>query len=167
MYMHVNTTSGSVDPAALEEVARACACANLRKATRVVTQLFDEVLAPSGLKATQFTLLVTSRLSGETTVGELAWTMAMDRTTLSRNLKPLVREGLLEVRPGEDGRTRLLKVTQEGERALAEAYPLWQTAQETVVRAIGDDRYEALLGDTARTVSLTTGGLSDMPPTTA
>jgi DNA-binding MarR family transcriptional regulator len=162
MYMHVNETLGRVASTKLEEVARACACANLRKAARVVTQLFDGVLAPSGLKATQFTLLVTSRLIGETTVGELAGTMAMDRTTLSRNLKPLVREGLLEVRPGEDGRTRLVRVTPEGERALADAYPLWQRAQEAVVTALGSDRYEALLGDTARTISLVTNA----PPKT-
>ena len=71
-----------------------------------VTQLFDAALAPSGLKATQFTLLVTSRLSGEATINGLAQRMAMDRTTLSRNLKPLVRDGLLEVCRGGDGRTR-------------------------------------------------------------
>jgi DNA-binding MarR family transcriptional regulator len=161
--MHVNETPRKVASTKLEEVARACACANLRKAARAVTQLFDGVLAPSGLKATQFTLLVTSRLMGETTVGELAATMAMDRTTLSRNLKPLVREGLLEVRPGEDGRTRLVRVTPEGERALVDAYPLWQRAQEAVVTALGSDRYEALLGDTARTVSLATDAQPKTP----
>lgn len=165
--MHLNKTPGIVSTSKLEEVARACACANLRKAARVVTQLFDGVLAPSGLKATQFTLLVTSRLMGETPVGELAGTMAMDRTTLSRNLKPLVREGFLEVRPGEDGRTRLVKVTPEGERALAGAYPLWQRAQEAVFTALGVDRYEALLGDTARAVSLATDAQPEIPAGTS
>jgi DNA-binding MarR family transcriptional regulator len=167
VYIHVNETPGRVALTKLEEVARACACANLRKAARVVTQLFDGVLAPSGLKATQFTLLVTSRLMGETPVGELAGTMAMDRTTLSRNLKPLVREGLLEVRPGEDGRTRLVKVTPEGERALAGAYPLWKRAQEAVVTALGSDRFEALLGDTARAVSLATDSQPQAPAATS
>ena len=159
MYMHVNDTPGRVAATKLEEVARACACANLRKAARVVTQVFDGVLAPSGLKATQFTLLVTSRL--------MAGTMAMDRTTLSRNLKPLVREGLLEVRPGEDGRTRLVKVTPEGERALAGAYPLWKRAQAAVVTALGSDRFEALLGDTARAVSLATDSQPQAPAPTS
>jgi DNA-binding MarR family transcriptional regulator len=167
MYIHVNETPGRVALTKLEEVARACACANLRKAARAVTQLFDGVLAPSGLKATQFTLLVTSRLMGETPVGELAGTMAMDRTTLSRNLKPLVREGLLEVRPGEDGRTRLVKVTPEGGRALAGAYPLWKRAQEAVVTALGSDRFEALLGDTARAVSLATDSQPQAPAATS
>jgi len=137
----------NVDSSKLREVAWACACANLRKAARAVTQLFDAALAPSGLKATQFTLLVTSRLAGEATINGLAERMAMDRTTLSRNLKPLVREGLLEVGPGEDGRTRLVRISQQGQQALNKAYPMWRAAQEEVVRALGKDRYEALLGD--------------------
>ncbi|HZY58068.1 MAG TPA: MarR family winged helix-turn-helix transcriptional regulator [Rubrobacteraceae bacterium] len=152
-----------MDATKLREIARACACANLRKAARAVTQVFDEALGSSGLRATQFTLLVTSRLAGEMPISELAERMAMDRTTLSRNLKPLVRKGLLEVRPGKDGRTRLLRITPEGERTLAKAYPLWERAQHEVVGALGEDRYEALLGDVAQTVSLVAEGSRDAP----
>src|SRR3954465_13729428 len=113
--MHISSDETTdVDGSKLREIARACACANLRKAARAVTQLFDAALAPSGLKVTQFTLLVTSRLSGEATINGLAERMAMDRSTLSRNLKPLVREGLLEVGSGEDGRTRLVRISAEG-----------------------------------------------------
>ena len=155
IYSDETTTVGSTK---LREAARACACANIRKAARAVTQLFDAALAPSGLKATQFTLLVTSRLSGEATINGLAQRMAMDRTTLSRNLKPLVRGGLLEVRPGEDGRTRLVRVTPAGERMLEEAYPLWQQAQRKTVGTIGEERYEVLLGDVALAVSLAAKG---------
>ena len=140
------------------EVARACECANLRKAARAVTQLFDAALVPSGLKATQFTLLVTSQLSGEATINELAERMAMDRTTLSRNLKPLIREGLLEVGSGEDGRTRLVRISPKGERALDEAYPMWRAAQEEVIGALGRERYEVLLGDVDRAVALAADG---------
>jgi DNA-binding MarR family transcriptional regulator len=157
--MHVSdAVAKNLDAARLREVARACACANLRKAARAVTQVFDETLAPSGLRATQFTLLVTSRLMGESTINELAERMATDRTTLSRNLKPLVRNGLLEVRPGEDGRTRLVRLTPAGEQALEEAYPLWQQAQQETVSALGEERYEALLGDVAQVVSLVARG---------
>src|SRR5919199_1368832 len=144
IYSDKTTTVGSTK---LREAARACACANLRKAARAVTQLFDATLAPSGLKATQFTLLVTSRLSGEATINELAERMAMDRTTLSRNLKPLVRQGLLDVSPGRDGRTRLVRISPEGERALEKAYPMWRAAQEEMLGVLGEERYEALLGD--------------------
>jgi len=152
--MHISDTTKNLDAASLREVARACACANLRRAARAVTQVFDEALAPSGLRTTQFTLLVTNRLMGESTINELAERMAMDRTTLSRNLKPLARNGLLEVRPGEDGRTRLVQITSAGERALEEAYPLWQQAQRETVSALGEERYEALLGDVAKVVPL-------------
>jgi DNA-binding MarR family transcriptional regulator len=157
--MHVpDAATKNLDAARLREVARACACANLRSAARALTQLFDEALARSGLRATQFTLLVTSRLMGESTINELAERMAMDRTTLSRNLKPLVRSGLLEVRPGEDGRTRLVRITPAGERSLEEAYPLWQQAQQEIVDVLGEERHEALLGDVARMVSLAARG---------
>jgi DNA-binding MarR family transcriptional regulator len=155
------------DETMLREVARACACANLRKAARAVTQVFDEALAPSGLRATQFTLLVTNRLTGESTINELAERMAMDRTTLSRNLKPLVRSGLLEMQPGEDGRTRLVRLTPAGEQALEEAYPLWQRAQQQTVSALGEERHEALLGDVAQTVSLAAKGPRETQSVTA
>ena len=159
MYVHLSdAATKNVDAARLREVARVCACANLRKAARVVTQVFDEALAPSGLRATQFTLLVTNRLTGESTINELAERMAMDRTTLSRNLKPLVRGGLLEVRPGEDGRTRLVRITPAGERMLEKAYPLWQQAQRETVSTLGEERYEVLLGDVAQAVSLVAKG---------
>jgi DNA-binding MarR family transcriptional regulator len=166
--MHVpDTATKNLDAATLREVARACACANLRRAARAVTQLFDEALAPSGLRATQFTLLVTSRLMGESTINELAEGMAMDRTTLSRNLKPLVRNGLLEVRPGEDGRTRLVRITPAGEQALEEAYPLWQQAQQEIVGVLGEERHEALLGDVAQAVSLVARGPRETQSATA
>jgi DNA-binding MarR family transcriptional regulator len=166
--MHVpDTATKNLDAATLREVARACACANLRRAARAVTQLFDEALAPSGLRATQFTLLVTSRLMGESTINELAEGMAMDRTTLSRNLKPLVRNGLLEVRPGEDGRTRLVRITPAGEQALEEAYPLWQQAQQEIVGVLGEERHEALLGDVAQAVSLVARGPRETRSATA
>jgi len=155
VYVHVtDAKTENVDAARLREVARACACANLRKAARAVTQVFDDALAPSGLKVTQFTMLVTSRLVGESTINELAERMVMDRTTLSRNLKPLVRSGLLEMQPGEDGRTRLVQLTPAGEQALKEAYPLWQQVQQETVSALGEERHEALLADVARTFSL-------------
>ena len=166
--MHISdAVAKNLDAASLREVARACACANLRRAARAVTQVFDEALAPSGLRATQFTLLVTSRLMGESTINELAERMAMDRTTLSRNLKVLVRSGLLEVRPGEDGRTRLVRLTPAGEHALEEAYPLWQQAQQETVGVLGEERHQALLGDVCRMVFLAPRGPREARSTTA
>src|SRR5215216_51365 len=166
--MHLpDTAANNLDVARLREVARACASANLRRAARVVTQVFDEALAPSGLRVTQFTLLVTNRLAGESTINELAERMVMDRTTLSRNLKPLVRSGLLEVRPGEDGRTRLVQLTPAGEQALEEAYPLWQQAQQETVGVLGEERHEALLGNVSRMVYLAARGTREARSATA
>jgi DNA-binding MarR family transcriptional regulator len=166
--MHISdAATNNLDAARLREVARACACANLRRAARAVTQVFDDALAPSGLRATQFTLLVTSRLMGESTINELAERMGMDRTTLSRNLKPLVRSGLLEVRRGEDGRTRLVRITPAGEYALEEAYPLWHGAQRETVSALGEERHEALLSDVSRMVSLAAKGPREARSATA
>jgi DNA-binding MarR family transcriptional regulator len=168
VYMHISdTVANNLDASRLREVARTCACANLRKAARAVTQVFDEALAPSGLRITQFTLLVTSRLSGESTINELAERMAMDRTTLSRNLKPLVRSGLLQMQPGEDGRTRLVRLGPAGEQALEEAYPLWQGAQQEIVNALSEERHEALLGDVAQVVSLVARSPRETPSGTA
>lgn len=158
--MHV---LNDLEKSKLREVARACACANLRKAARVVTQIFDAALAPSGLKCTQFTLLATARLAGEQTVNGLAEKMVMDRTTLSRNLRPLVRAGLLETIPGNDNRTRLIRISAEGKQALAQAYPMWEAAQDEVVGALGSERFEALLGDVSRASALAVGAASGSP----
>ena len=77
-----------------------CACFNLRKAMRTVTHLYDEALKPAGLRATQFTVLASTRNLGPVSVNQLAEKMVMDRTTLTRNLKPLERDGLIAVRQG-------------------------------------------------------------------
>ena len=81
----------------LGQVVSSCACFNLRKASRVVTQHFDEILKPSGLLITQFTILVAIAMAKSGTINELAERLVMDRTTLTRNLKPMEREGWLKV----------------------------------------------------------------------
>ena len=78
-----------------------CACANLRKATRAVTQVYDAALRPSGLKATQFTLLATLATLGDPPLTRLAEAMVKDRTTLTRNLKPLIAKGSVRVAEGD------------------------------------------------------------------
>ncbi len=83
-----------------------CACFNLRKVTRAVTQLYDELLRPAGLRVTQFSLLVAVRMAGPVGVTRLVELTVMDRTTLTRNLELLQKQGLIEVASGEDRRTR-------------------------------------------------------------
>ena len=95
-----------------------CACFNLRKATRVVTQLYDEALKPAGLRSTQFAVLAATRALGPVSVNQLAEWIVMDRTTLTRNLKPLERDGLIAVRAGDDLRVRQVSLTAKGRKTL-------------------------------------------------
>jgi DNA-binding MarR family transcriptional regulator len=126
---------------------RHCACANVRRTDRVVTGFYDEILAPSGLRITQFTLLATLAEAGSMTINRLAELMVMDRTTLTRNLGPLTKQGLVQIEEGEDRRTRQVLLTSIGEQALRSALPLWQEAQSRVVHALGQEQFDHLLGD--------------------
>ena len=135
----------AIHSAQLNQVADLCTCFNLRKATRVVTQFFDQALQPSGLLVTQFTILVAIALSTPRTVNALAQSLAMDRTTLTRNLKPLEREGLIQIQPGQDQRTRVISLTAQGQATLAAAFPLWEHAQADIVEKLGQTRWLTLL----------------------
>lgn len=121
-----------------------CACSRLRRAGRAVTQLYDDALAPAGLRVTQFALLRTLARNGSMTISALAQAMLLDRTALSRNLDPLVARSLVAVAPGRDARTRDIALTAAGRRALAAGVPHWAVAQERVARHIGRERLDAL-----------------------
>jgi DNA-binding MarR family transcriptional regulator len=132
------------DTATLDEIATACACFNFRRAARAITQRYDRTLAPSGLRATQVTLLVALSKAGAIPFTRLAKVLGMDRTTLTRNVNPLKRQGLVSQNPGPDRRVKLLSITPKGSRALSAAIPLWETAQAAVVSSIGAGRWTAL-----------------------
>jgi DNA-binding MarR family transcriptional regulator len=117
----------------LAEVADGCACKQLRRSARVVTQLYDEALRPSGLRITQFTLLVGVAIGEPVPITRLADALSLDRTTLARDLRPLTDRGLVEIRTGDDRRTRMVRLTGQGRDALGQAYPLWQSAQARIV----------------------------------
>ncbi len=131
-----------------------CACFNLRKAARAVTQLYDNILRPTGLRATQFSLLVATSLSGPITVTRLAEMGVIDRTTLTRNFKPLEKRGLIEVALGEDRRTRVVRLTRRGKEALRKALPLWKKGQAHIIRELGMERWSALKANLSDVVSL-------------
>jgi DNA-binding MarR family transcriptional regulator len=108
----------------------ACACAVLRRAARRVTQLYDEALAPAGLRITQYSLLANLDRHGAVAMTELAELLGMDRTTLTRNIGPLQRDGYLSLRATGHGRTKLVTLTERGRRRLRKAFPYWLAAQE-------------------------------------
>jgi DNA-binding MarR family transcriptional regulator len=124
-----------------------CACFNLRKATRAVTQYYDDVLGPSGLRITQFSLLVVIRLLGTTSITQLAEAAVMDRTTLARNLDLLAREKLVRIRPGADGRVREVSLTRSARAKLEAALPLWERAQGQFAMRLGPERMARMLSD--------------------
>ncbi|PKB73576.1 MAG: MarR family transcriptional regulator [SAR202 cluster bacterium Io17-Chloro-G7] len=123
----------------------ACACGNLRAATRAVTQLYDEVFQPLGLRATQFSLLAAVDYMDTITITALAEFFEMDRTTMTRNLRPLEREGYLTINEGQDRRTREVKLTGQGRGAVAQGLPLWDKAQRRVVNGMGQENFDAFL----------------------
>jgi len=138
------------------EAARFCACFNLRKTARAITQFYNAILQPSGLLATQFTLLAILARDNPTPISALADALGMDRTTLSRNLKPLQRDGLLQVAPDDtDHRIQLVTLTTAGRAALVAALPLWQQAQQQLVGQLGAERFPTLLADLSSMVELT------------
>ncbi|MGW0086395.1 MarR family winged helix-turn-helix transcriptional regulator [Streptomyces sp. NPDC003393] len=102
----------------------------LRKAARYLGATYDKALASVGLRATQFSILQQLSAHGQMTIGGLAEAIAMDRTTMASNLKPLAREGLVTVEPSPtDRRARIAAITPEGLARLKESLPLWRDVQ--------------------------------------
>jgi len=124
-----------------------CACNALRRSGRALSRFYDEALAETGLRVTQYSLLSTLSRSGPAPLTALAEELVMDRTTLSRNLLPLERAGLVVLESGRDRRTRYAHLTAEGERRLAEARPYWLAAQEQVTERFGRERLKALVAE--------------------
>jgi len=137
-----------------KEIGRTCACFKVRKAARAITKLYEDVLRPSGLRATQFSLLMATRVMGPVTVLNLAQVTVMDRTTLTRNLQILEKRGLITIKPGEDRREREINLTAVGMEVLTKVIPLWEEAQERVRKGLGEERLQNLLGGLSEVISL-------------
>src|SRR3954471_20645586 len=121
-----------------ENLADSCNNLALRKAARYLGATYDKALASVGLRATQFSILQKLGAHGEMTITSLADTIAMDRTTMASNLKPLAREGLVTVEPSPtDRRARIAAITPEGRARMKEAVPLWKDVQARFEEAFG------------------------------
>lgn len=114
-----------------------CVCNALRMVTRAVTQLYDDILRPSGLRVTQFSVLATIARKGEANLRQLAVTLAIDQTTLTRSLILLERDGVIGRVPHPDGRIKAMRLTAKGQKVLDVARPLWARAQDKVLRELG------------------------------
>lgn len=132
-----------------------CAGFNLRKASRAVGQFYDEILRPAGIRGTQYSLLVAIKLNGPVLVTKLAEDVVMDRTTLTRNLEILGKQGLVNVSSGDDRRTRMVTISKQGLAVLTEAYPLWEQAQAKIRENMSPDHLAELLAGLSALVAAT------------
>ena len=124
-----------------------CICLAVRQAARHVTQFYDRLLAPSGLRTTQFSLLAKLRRRGPMTINALAADMVMDRTTLGRNILPLERDGLIRIAPAtSDRRSKEVHLTRRGEKRVEAALEGWTDAQARFEAAFGSARTSELRG---------------------
>ncbi len=119
-----------------------CYATAMRKASRRLTQLYDDALAPSGLRSTQFAILaeLLPRTDSPPTLQELADALVLDRSSLGHNLKPLERDGLVAQQVSlEDRRRRLIVATAQGQAAFNSARILWRQAQERFLKTFGEE----------------------------
>ncbi|HEX2654292.1 MAG TPA: MarR family winged helix-turn-helix transcriptional regulator [Xanthobacteraceae bacterium] len=136
------------------ELLSICACHKTRMAMRAVTRAYDEALRPVGLRVTQFLLLMAVAAEGIMSITALANSMGMDRTTLTRNLGPLEKEGLIH--RGSEGRrrSRALEVTPTGHVLISEALPLWENAQKNLRTKLGENDWAAIHTGLDRLISV-------------
>lgn len=123
-------------------VARDCICRKARMADRKITRAYDNALRPADLRITQFTLLVAIGYGAPGSISELAEWLAMERTTLTRNLKLLEMEGLIATRAGAHHKSRAIELTQAGQDRVEQAYPLWQAVQSELRADLGDEGWQ-------------------------
>ena len=152
MYLHVSACPGTTIAGSMTAMPRGgarlttgqdrgrlspCVCSTLRMVTRVVTQLYDDALRPSGLRVTQYSIVATVARMGEANLKQLEDELAIDQTTLTRSVSLLERAGVIERAARPDGRIRAMRLTGKGKRALEAARPLWARAQGRVLREVG------------------------------
>ena len=114
----------------LNALIKECACLKVRTAARAVTRVYDDALRPVGLRGTQLSVLVAVAFGDAVSIASLSRLLGMDRSTLTRNLRPLEEQGLVKLGPESRHRSRTLTVTPKGEALVHKALPLWEKTQE-------------------------------------
>jgi DNA-binding MarR family transcriptional regulator len=151
-------TDGEAAATNADEAAIVCNCAQLRKAARRISRYYDQCLADTGLRATQFALLGHLKRRGDLKVSELAALIEADRATMGHNLRPLERDGLIKLaRSKTDGRARVVTLTAAGRKAFAKGVEGWKHAQKTFERSFGASDAAALRAMLSRVVTTELG----------
>jgi DNA-binding MarR family transcriptional regulator len=131
-----------------QEVRDRCLCLHLQRAARAIARRFDDALRPHGLTNGQFSLLMALNRPHLPCIGEIASLLAMDRTTLTANLKPLERRGLIEIIvDSEDRRSRRLKLSDDGRNVLVSALQVWRDTHDEIDKLLGETRTDRIRAD--------------------
>ena len=132
-----------------------CTCAELRKAARAVTLLYDNAFKSTGLLSTQLSVLRIISKSDSLKVSQLAEELGMDRTTLTRNLSVLERQGFIKISAGKDHRTRIVTITSSGSTSIAKTIPLWNEVQRNVKKQMGENAWREMMQSLSQFVKVT------------
>ena len=140
-----------------------CASFNFRRAARAVTRLYDQAFEPFGIRSTQFTILIGIAKTQPTSISALAALLIIDRTTLTRSLRLLKKQGLLSISERSIKRQRFLRLTPKGERTLAATLPAWRKAQNRFVQTLGADHWSNFRNELEKLTHVALS-LEDSPP---
>lgn len=132
-----------------------CTCANLRRAARAVSRLYNHELRTGQIEIAQFTLLMALEKVGEISQGKLGRLLALDSTTLTRTLEPLKKGGWIQEKEGDDRRFRMIRLTSAGRAKFRESLPRWKQAQERLQKTLGEETVRQLGGALAQVTAMT------------
>jgi DNA-binding MarR family transcriptional regulator len=135
--------------------AGTCTCGELRKAARAITLLYDNAFKSSGLLSTQFSVIQAIYNIDSMRISDLANKLGMDRTTLTRNLSVLERQGFIEISQGKDHRTRIVTATQKGRSAVSKTILLWNKVQSKVKQEMGESSWHELMQNLGQLLKVT------------
>jgi len=149
VHIHIIIMTKELDMSAVEN----CVCFNLRRAARAVTQFYDSEMRRHGIRPTQGSILASLQAKDGWNMAELSDWLRMDRTTLVRNLRPLQRDGLVQISGGGRGNRVELAITAKGRKQIEKITPAWRSAQRAAVKTLGQQRWSAILSDLESAVS--------------
>lgn len=147
MHMHDKEITSNIAPTV--QCAEACAFFNVRRLSRLLERHYSRALAPAGLTASQFAILIAVSASREPSVSALGRTLGMSQSALSRQLASMARRGWVDVSAGE-GRAQRVRLARRGDTRVRQALPMWQGAQEAVIASLGEQPWQRLLGGVRR-----------------
>jgi DNA-binding MarR family transcriptional regulator len=132
-----------------------CTCGELRKAARAITLLYDNAFKSSGLLSTQFNVLQAIYNIDSIRISDLANKLGMDRTTLTRNLSVLERQGFIKISQGKDHRARIVTITQKGRNSVTKTISLWNEVQHKVKDQMGESSWRELMQNLGQLLRVT------------